>query len=116
MYPRQVLEPVDGGLAARDAELVLELAARGDAHAALPFLLAFLRKVVERVRAARVRPHVGERDLLARALLQEQLPVRGPEDERGEGAVQEALVDVLHQVAWRGIADGGCIGARGRKE
>ena len=106
VYAREVLEAVDGRLAGRDAELVLELAARGDAHAALARLLALGGEVVERVRAARVRPHVRERDLLRRALLQEQLPVARPEDERGEGAVQEALVDVLHQVACGRIAKG----------
>ena len=97
VYAREVLEAVDRRLALRDAELVLELALRCPSYADLMRLLE-LALDGKRVRAARVRPHVRERDLLARALLQEQLPVRGPEDERGEGAVQEALVDVLHEM------------------
>ena len=48
--------------------------------------------------AAGVRPHVREGDLLRGPLLQEQL-VLVVEEEDGEGAVQQALVYVGHQVA-----------------
>lgn len=60
----------------------------------------FLLKVVEGVRAAGVRPEIGEGDLLGGSLLQQQLSVGGPEDESGEGPVEETLVDVLHEVAY----------------
>ena len=100
MDARQVLELVDGRLRGRDPELVLELPRGRDAHAELLRLDLLLREVIEWVRAACVRPHVRERDLLRRTLLQEKLSVGRPEHEGGEGAMQEALVDVLHQVAY----------------
>lgn len=96
--PRQVLEPIDGRLRWRDPEFMLELARRRDAHTELRLLDLLRREVIQRVRAAGVRPHVRECDLLGRALLEEQLSVRRPEHERGERAVQQALVDVLHEM------------------
>jgi hypothetical protein len=95
----EVLEGLRWDLRLRDAELVLKLACGGDLDAAVGVLVLLGVKVVERVRAARVRPHVRERDLLRRALLEEQAAVGRAEDKGGEGAVEEALVDVLHQVA-----------------
>lgn len=50
------------------------------------------------MRAASVCPHVRECDLLGGALLEEE-SVLGVEEENGESAVEESLVDVLHQVA-----------------
>jgi hypothetical protein len=50
------------------------------------------------VRTASICPHVREGDLLGRALLEEKA-VLGIEEEDGESPVEEALVDVLHQVA-----------------
>lgn len=92
----------DGDLGGRDAQLVVQFALRG-AFGALDVrgqvAVAGLGRVCERVRAAGVGPHVGEGDLLGGALLEEQFLGRGVEDEGGEGAVQEALVDVAHQVA-----------------
>lgn len=96
MYPREVLELIHRRLLTRDTQLVFELARRSYAHTELVLLDLLLFKVIERVRAARVCPHVGERDLLARALLEQQLPIARSEHECGERAVQKALVDVLH--------------------
>lgn len=53
----------------------------------------------ERVGAARVGPHVGEGDLLGGPALEEQLAGLGVKEEDGEGAMQETLVDVGHEVA-----------------
>lgn len=52
----------------------------------------------ERVRAACVCPHVGKGDLLGGTLLQKEF-VLVIEEEDGEGSVEEALVDVGHQMA-----------------
>lgn len=51
---------------------------------------------------ARVCPKIGESDLLARSLLQEQLSVGWAEDERGEGAMEEGSrrKDVCHQMTF----------------
>ena len=107
MYPRQVLELVDGGLLARDAELVLELPRRRNAHSELVLLLLLLLKVVEWVGAAGIRPHIRECNLLGCALLQQELAVRRAEDKGGERAMQEALPDVLHKVACRWFSQTG---------
>ena len=64
-------------------------------------LLLELALNVQRVRAARIRPAQRKGDLGRRSLLQQQLPLR-VEEEDGEGAVQQAGLDVAHQVAWRG--------------
>jgi len=87
VYPRQVLELVHRCLLARDPELVVELSRRGNADPQLVLLHLFLFKVIERVRAARIRPHIGEGDLLRRALLQQELAVGWAEDEGGERAM-----------------------------
>ena len=87
MYPRQVLELVDGSLLARDPELVLELPRRRDAHPELVLLHLLLLKVVEWVRAARIRPHIGEGNLLGCPLLQQELAVGRTEDKGGERAM-----------------------------
>ena len=57
-------------------------------------------KVIERVGATRIGPHIGESDLFGCALLEEKFAVRGAEDEGAKGTVEETFVDVLHQVAW----------------
>ncbi len=98
--PRQVLKLIDGRLRRRDSELVLELARCCNAHTELRLLDLLRFEVVQRVRAAGVRPHVRECNLFGRALLEEQLPVRWPEHERRERAVQQALVDILHEMAY----------------
>lgn len=99
MNASEVLELVDGRLTGRNAELVLKLPRGRDAHTELVLLDLLLRKVIKRMRATCVGPHVREGDLLRGPLLQQELAVRRPEDERGEGAMEQALVDVLHEVA-----------------
>jgi hypothetical protein len=100
VYPRQELEVVDGHLGGLDAELLVELADRRTSHALNRLLqsCASLSGNAQRVRAACVCPHVRECNLLGRSLLEEE-SVLGVEEEDGEGAVEEAFVDVLHQVA-----------------
>lgn len=111
-----------------DAELVVQLALGGvlDAQDGVREVRARLVGHVQGVRAARVCPHVGEGDLLGGALLEEEL-VLVVEEEDGEGAVEEPLVDVGHKVACGrgvpksaaavpgGLAPGGGVGrvARG---
>ena len=48
------------------------------------------------MRAAGVGPQVGEGDLFGGALLEEKPAIGGAEEEDGEGAVEESLVNVLH--------------------
>ena len=50
--------------------------------------------------AAGVGPHVWEGDLFGGTLLEEKLAVWG-EEEDAEGPVEEAEVDVFHQVTWK---------------
>ena len=99
MYLGQVLKLAHGRLRARYAEFVLKLPRCSDPHAKLVHLDLLLFKVVQRVRAARIRPHVREGDLLRCALLQEQFPVRWTEDKCRECAMEQSFVDVLHQMA-----------------
>jgi len=66
---------------------MFELPCRGNAHAQLVPLLFFLLKVIERVRAARVRPHIREGYLLRGTLLQQKLAIGRTEDKRGERAM-----------------------------
>ena len=99
---REEREVCDGDLRRGDAELVVQLPHRRALRSldvAGQVAVARLRRVRQRVRAARVGPHVWERDFLARPLLEKQLFRLGVEEEYGEGAVEEALVDVGHQVA-----------------
>jgi len=87
VYPRQVLELVYGCLFARDPELMIELSRRRNAHPQMVLFHLFLLEVIERVRAARIRPHIGEGDLLRRALLQQELAIGRAEYKGGEGAM-----------------------------
>lgn len=57
------------------------------------------------MRTAGICPHVWEGDLFARALLKQQFVGGGVEEEDAEGAVEEADVDVAHEVA--GLFGGG---------
>jgi hypothetical protein len=99
VYPRQKLEVVDGHLGGLDAKLLVELADRRTSHALNRLLqsCASLSGNAQRVRAARVCPHVRECDLLGRSLLEEE-SVLGVEEEDGEGAVEESVVDVCHEM------------------
>ena len=75
VYAREVLEAVDRRLALRDAELVLEFPGSSNSYAELILLDLLFFKVVERVRAAGVGPHVREGNLLRRALLKQQFAI-----------------------------------------
>lgn len=99
VYPGQELELVERHLLRLDAQLVVQLALRGplDAHDRGIELRTRLPGHAQRVRAAGVGPHVSEGDLLGGALLEQQTLV-GVEEEDGEGTVQEAFVDVGHEV------------------
>ena len=97
----QEVEVLYGDLFLLDAEFVLELSL-GGALGALDGVRqvgARLRGDVQRVGAAGVGPHVGEGDLFRGALLEEEL-VLIVEEEDGEGAVEQSLVDVGHQMAY----------------
>ena len=96
----QELEVLEGNLLGLDAQLVLQLAARSslDAINGVGQVGAGLTGDSQGVRAARVGPHVGEGDLLGGTLLEQEL-VLVVEEEDGEGAVEETLVNVGHQVA-----------------
>ncbi len=98
--PSEEVEVLNRHLLLLDAELVLELPLSRALHAldALGEVRAHLGGDAQRVGAAGVGPHVGESDLLFGALLQEEA-VLIVEQEDGECAVEETLVDVGHQVA-----------------
>lgn len=101
MDPREILKLVQRHLLGLDAQLLFQLALRSSLHAQHGGvqLGAGLAGDAQGVRAAGIRPHVGEGDFLGGALLEQQAVV-GVEQEDGEGAVQQAFVDVGHQVAW----------------
>lgn len=83
-----------------DAKLVVQFPLRSvlDAGDTLCEIRAGFARDHERVRAAGVCPHVGEGDLFGGALLQEEL-VLVVEEKDGEGSVEQAFVDVAHEVA-----------------
>lgn len=97
---RQEVKVLKRNLLRLDAQLVVQLALRRTLRSRnrVDQVGARLGGNAQRVRAARVGPHVGEGDLLRGALLEQQL-VLVVEEEDGKGAVQESLVDVGHQVA-----------------
>lgn len=99
---REEVEALHGDLRRRDPQLVVELADGGplgplDVADQVP--LARLRGVRQGVGAAGVGPHVWEGDLFRRPLLQQQLLRPRVEHERRKGPVQQAPVDVGHEVA-----------------
>jgi hypothetical protein len=100
VYPREEVKLLNGHLFRVDAKLLLQLALRRALYAldGQGQGGASLGRDSQRVGAACVGPEIGECDLLGRSLLQEQA-VLGVEEEDGERAVQEAFVDVLHEVA-----------------
>ena len=113
--PRQKLQGRGRDLIRRDPELMPQFPLRRSLRAldiTRQIAVARLGRVCEGVAAAGVGPHVREGDLLARALLQQQPLGRGVEEKDGEGAVQEAVVDVRHEVAGllRGGPDGRVVG------
>lgn len=94
------LELVQRHLLWLDTQLVFQLALRRALHTqhGRIELRARLSGDAQGVGAAGVRPHVGEGDLLGRTLLKQQALVR-VEEENGEGTVEEAAINVGHQVA-----------------
>lgn len=117
MNSGQKLELVEGHLLGLDAKLMLQLALSSIAdtyclspcqssahHPSGPIFTKLIlfnqfRSSVQGVRAASVGPHVGESDLLGGTLLKQELVV-GVEQEDTKGTVQEASVDVGHQMAY----------------
>lgn len=95
----QEVELVQGHILSLDAKLVEELALGSSADTQV-ILLDQLVLNVEGVRAASVGPCVGESDLLAGTLLQQELGSVGREQEDGEGTVQKTAHNVGHQVAY----------------
>lgn len=112
VYPCQELEVIDGDLRGLDAELLIKLADRRTSDTLNRLLQggSSLPRNAQWVRATSVRPHIRECDLLGGALLKEE-SVLGVEKEDGESAVEESLVDVLHQVACGVSVHGGRNGA-----
>lgn len=120
MDAREEVEILQGHLLLLYTKLVVQFPLRRPLHAldALGQVGARLARNHERVRAAGVGPHVGEGDLLRGALLQEEL-VLVVEEEDGEGAVEEAFVDVGHEMAcarrsasWWGFLAAGSLDTR----
>lgn len=94
------MELVQRDLVCFDSKLLVKLALSStlDAHDGSLEGRASLAGDTKRMRAAGVGPHVGESDLLRGSLLQQET-VLVVEKEDGKGAVQQTLLNVLHQVA-----------------
>mmetsp|Transcript_33181 Transcript_33181/g.91752 ORF Transcript_33181/g.91752 Transcript_33181/m.91752 type:complete len:600 (+) Transcript_33181:841-2640(+) len=97
VHPRDELEASHVELGSGDAQLVLQLPHRGVLDPRWVACCHRLWRVqlwwphaVQRVAAARVRPHIREGDLRRRPLL-EQKPVFGIKQHHGEGAVQDTF-------------------------
>ncbi len=86
-----------GDLERVDAQLEVHPPLGSPLHTNCPTFL-HLQVVEERMAAAGVGVVPGKGDLLVGALRQQELILR-VEDHHAEGPVEEALVDVLHQVA-----------------
>lgn len=112
----QEAEVLNGDLLLLDTELVVELALGGalDTLNGIGEVVTSLAGDAQGVGAAGVGPHVGEGDLLAGALLEEELVLVVEEEDR-EGSVEETLVDVGHEVACIAVNIGfGHVGAGSR--
>lgn len=96
----QEVKLVQRDLVCLDSELLVKFALSGtlDTHDGGLEGGASLARNTKRVGAAGVGPHVGESNLLRGSLLQKQT-VLVVEEEDGESTVQQALLNVLHQVA-----------------
>lgn len=105
VYASQVLELINGCLLFGNSKLVLKFAGRRNPNTELVRLDLLFLEVVERMRATCVRPHVWKSDLFGRALLQQEPSIGRPEHERREGAVQQALVDIFHQVTYACVVE-----------
>lgn len=102
MDPREELKLVQRQLLRRNPQFLLQLPLRRALHPQnrRVQLRPRLPGDAQRVRAASVGPHIREGDFLRRALLKEKTFV-GIEEEDGEGTVEEAAVDVVHNMACR---------------
>lgn len=100
MDAREKVEVLYRHLLLLNAQLVVQLPLRSilDASDTLFEIRAGLARDHQGVRAASIRPHVGEGDFLASALLQQEL-VLVVKEKDGEGSVKEAFVDVAHEMA-----------------
>lgn len=98
----QEVEVLEWNLLWLDTKLVLQLATSSvlDTRNGIWKVITTLSWNTQRVRAASVGPHIWEGNLLGSALLEQELVVL-VEEEDGECAVEETLVDVGHKVAWR---------------
>jgi hypothetical protein len=99
VYPRQILKFVHRRLPLRYTKLMFKLARSSHTYTPSVLGLLFSLKIVQWVRATGVGPHVWECDLFRRTLLEQKLAIRWAEDKRRKGAVEETLIDVLHEVA-----------------
>lgn len=111
MDPRQVFKVRDRDVCIWYSQLVIQFSDSsplGTLDIAHQVPMACFGRMGKRMRTTGVGPHVRKCDLLACPLLKEQLLGGRMEEEGGECAVKEALVDVGHQVAvfFRGGTDG----------
>ena len=98
VYSGEILELAHRSLTTWDPQLMLELPGGGDFDSQLVRFHLFFLKVIQGMRTTGVGPHIRERDLLRSSLLEEQLTIGGSEYESRECTVQQAFVDILHQV------------------
>jgi len=100
MYSGKKLKLIQRHLFCFDAQLMTQFALRRTLYAQYGFLHGDSRLAwnAKRMRAAGIRPHVGECDFLRRSLL-EQKAIVGIEQEYGKSAVKQAFVDVGHEMA-----------------
>lgn len=106
MYSGQKLKLIQGNLLSLDSKFVAEFPLRSSAHA---LHCSFqpssgLAWDAQGMGAAGIRPQVGEGDFFRRALLEKKSLFR-IEEEYGEGTVEEAFVDVGHEMTCSGAAN-----------
>lgn len=97
---REKVEVLYRHLLLLDAQLVVQFPLRSilDASYTLFEIRARLARDHQGVRAASIRPHIGEGDFLGGTLLQKEL-VLVVKEKNGKGSVKEAFVDVAHKMA-----------------
>ena len=106
MYSRQEFELLQRDLLSLDSQFVAKLPLSSSAHALNGSieLGSSLAWDAQGVGAAGIRPQVRERNLFRSALLKKK-SLFGVKEEYGKGTVEEALVDVRHQMAWLGASN-----------
>lgn len=97
---REEVEVLYRHLLLLNAQLVVQFPLRSilDAGDTLLEIRARLARDHQRVRAASIRPHVGEGNFFGGTLLQQEL-ILVVEEKDGEGSVKKAFVDVAHEMA-----------------